>query len=107
MKEFLHEMVPFTVAVTSAHGKVSIMRDSASGIVHVKQLRDENHVYVCLSRLKSWCTDHGVPINNVIEAMENEAGGIITPYRLDLTSTVNIRCLRMDIDKLGDIESLL
>jgi hypothetical protein len=60
-----------------------------------------------LSRLKSWCTDHGVPINNVIEAMENEAGGIITPYRLDLTSTVNIRCLRMDIDKLGDIESLL
>lgn len=107
MKEFLHEMVPFTVAVTSAHGKVSIMRDSASGIVHVKQLRDENHVYVCLSRLKSWCTDHGVPINNLIEAMENEAGGVITPYRLDLTSTVNIRCLRMDIDKLGDIESLL
>lgn len=107
MKEFLHEMAPFTVAVTSAHGKMSIIRDSASGTVHVKQLRDDNHVYVSLTQLKSWCTTRGIPLNNLIEAMENEAGGALRPYRLDMTSTVNVRCLRMDIDKLGNIDSHL
>jgi hypothetical protein len=101
MREFLHETVPHTLATTVVNGKLSIAKEATHNLVHVRQVRDAGHVYVSYRYLKEWCTQRAVPLNNMVEAMEQQANGVVTATKLELTSTVSVRCLRMDLDKLG------
>jgi hypothetical protein len=92
LREFLHDMQPYTVEVVVHNDKVGILRDSVSGIIHVKVLHDEGMQYINLSTLKGWCREQGVDVSHLIDGMK------IKPYRLDLTSTRNVRCLVIPLE---------
>lgn len=104
LHEFLREMAPYTVEVgTAADGKLHIIRDSVSGTVFVKQLRDDDHMYISMSQFKRWCRTNDVNFNLLVEALLSQ-GAVQRPYRLDMTSTINVRCLRLQISTLNTLD---
>lgn len=100
LNRFLEEMAPYTVEVgTAADGKLHIIRDSVSGTVFVKQMRSDDHIYISITKLRQWCVANDVNFKLLVEALLSQ-GAVQRPYRLDMTTTTNVRCLRLKISTL-------
>ena len=102
LREFLHEMSPNTVkyGIDSTKILTNGTIDLNRNVTHVRQDVVAKHVYISYSQLKNWCTDKGVSINNMMQAMTSDANGVIVSTKLDITSSVPVKCLRVDFDSV-------
>jgi hypothetical protein len=100
MREFLHDMAPFTSITAVLSGKAHIKREPPNGLTHVRHIDSHDVIYVGIGQLRFWCTTKGVPYNALIETLRNEAEGSLTSYRLDNTSGTNVRCIKLTASKL-------
>ena len=105
MREYLHEMGPNTMKYNLDGNKVNMSAGSMDlnaprTVINVRHDILNKHVYISYTHLKTWCTLKGVSVNNMVEAMTAEANGVIVPMRLDITSSVSVKCLRVDYDRI-------
>lgn len=104
LRAFLQEMEPYTVVIkTSTEGKLHIVRDSVSGTVFAMQLCDDDHMYISMSQFRLWCRTNDVNFNLLVEALLSQ-GAALRPYRLDMTTTTNVRCIRLKLSTLSTLD---
>jgi hypothetical protein len=100
MREFLHDMAPFTTITSVIGKKTHIKREPPNGLTHVRHVDSHDIIYVGVGQLRFWCTTKGVPYNALLDALKNEAEGSTSVYRLDNTSCTNVRCIKVTASKL-------
>ena len=96
-KEFLHEMTPNTLVTTMIDRKAAVMQmPSSHQITYVRIFKDKEIMYILQTKLRSWCTEHGIPYNDLLELLEkNYQGERDARCNFDLSNPVAVRCVRM------------